>query len=309
VTGIEPERIVRGGQRTARRQDTVAWLLIIPALLVAGGVSVYPLLRTLYLSFFDAPLIAFARPARWAGLGNYAQALQYAAFRDGIAHTLYFTVLSVGAELVLGVVTALLLNQRFRGRASLRALLILPLAIPTVVNATMWRWIYNPEYGALNALLTQLRLAAEYRSWLGEEGLAMNMVILADVWKNYPLVTLIVLAALQSINRDLYEAAAVDGAGAWRAFWSITLPALRPALLVVTVLRTVEAMKVFDIIYVMTRGGPADSTKTLSFYVYQEAFAFLRLGSGAAYAFLTLVLIAVFVVLYIRLIRAEAVTA
>lgn len=136
----------------------------------------------------------------------------------------------------------------------------------------------------------------------------MNMVILADVWKNYPLVTLIVLAALQLISRDLYEAAAVDGADAWRVFWSITLPAIRPALLVVTVLRTVEAMKVFDIIYVMTRGGPADSTKTLSFYVYQEAFAFLRLGSGAAYAFLTVVLIAFFVVLYIRLIRAEAAT-
>ncbi len=286
----------------------MAWLLILPALLVAGGVAVYPLVRTLYLSFFDAPLIAFARPPRWTGLGNYLQALQYSAFQDGIAHTLYFTVLSVGAELILGVLTALLLNQRFAGRAALRVLLILPLAIPTVVNATMWRWIYNPEYGALNALLTQLHLAAGYRSWLGEEGLAMNMVILADVWKNYPLVTLIVLAALQLISRDLYEAAAVDGADAWRVFWSITLPAIRPALLVVTVLRTVEAMKVFDIIYVMTRGGPADSTKTLSFYVYQEAFAFLRLGSGAAYAFLTVVLIAFFVVLYIRLIRAEAAT-
>lgn len=291
-----------------RRQDTVAWLLILPALFVAGGVAIYPLARTLYLSFFDAPLLSFARPPRWTGLGNYLQALHYSAFQAGIAHTLYFTVLSVGAELILGVLTALLLNQRFGGRAALRVLLILPLAIPTVVNATMWRWIYNPEYGALNALLTQLHLTAEYRSWLGEEGLAMNMVILADVWKNYPLVTLIVLAALQSISRDLYEAAAVDGAGPWRGFWSITLPAIRPALLVVTVLRTVEAMKVFDIIYVMTRGGPADSTKTLSFYVYQEAFAFLRLGSGAAYAFLTVVLIAFFVALYIRLIRAEAAT-
>ncbi|MEJ2289092.1 MAG: NAD(P)-dependent oxidoreductase, partial [Deinococcales bacterium] len=177
----------------------------------------------------------------------------------------------------------------------------------TVVNAVMWRWIYNPEYGALNALLTQLHILPAYRSWLGAPGIAMNMIVAADVWKNFTLVALLVLAALQTIPVELHDAARVDGAGGVQRFRYITLPGIRPALLVALVLRTVEALKVFDIIYVMTRGGPASSTKTLSFLVYEEAFSFLQLGSAAAYAFLTVALILVFVAVYIRLLQSRGV--
>ena len=289
----------------AARRASVPWLMLLPALAVVGGVVGYPFFRTLYLSFFNAPLLSHVRTA--VGLGNYLHAFQSAEFRADVVHTLHFTVGSIGLELVLGVAVALFLNRPFVGQRFLRAMLILPLALPTVVNAVMWRWIYNPEYGALNALLTQTHILGSYRTWLGTPGLAMNMIIVADVWKNFTLVALLVLAALQTIPVELHDAARVDGAGGWQRFRFITLPGIRPALLVALVLRTVEALKVFDIIYVMTRGGPASSTKTLSFLVYDEAFSFLKLGSAAAYAFLTVALIMVFVGVYIRLLQSRGV--
>lgn len=193
---------------------------------------------------------------------------------------------------------ALLLNQKFHGRNLLRVLVILPWALPTIVNATMWRLNFNPDYGSINALLTQLGVIDHYRSWLGDPASALNAVMLADIWKNYPLITLLTLAALQTIPDDLYEAARLDGASAWRRFRAITLPAILAPLAVALVLRTIDAFKVFDIIYVMTRGGPMDSTKTLSFFVYQESFSYLRAGSGAAYAVLMTLLCGVLIALY-----------
>ncbi|MDT3683164.1 MAG: sugar ABC transporter permease [Trueperaceae bacterium] len=290
---------------TGRRSNVAAWLMLLPALAVVGGVVGYPFLRTLYLSLFDAPLLGKSRT--FLGLANYLQAFSTPEFRAAIWHTLHFTVGSIGIELVLGVAVAIFLNREFFGQRALRALLILPLALPTVVNAVMWRWIYNPEYGALNAALTQLHILPDYRSWLGVPGLAMNMIILADVWKNFTLVSLLVLAALQTIPAELHDAARVDGAGPLQRIRFITLPGIRPALLVALVLRTVEALKVFDIIYVMTGGGPASSTKTLSFMVYQEAFSFLKLGTAAAQAFITVALIMVFVGIYIRLLQSRGV--
>jgi multiple sugar transport system permease protein len=288
-----------------RRERLTAYTMLLPILLVVLGAVGYPLLFTLYLSFTDSRLTGLDQPARWVGLENYARALSSPQFQSAALHTAYFVVVSVSIELVLGVLVALLLNQRFFGRSVARLLLIVPLALPTIVNAMMWRWIYNPEFGALNALLTQLHLLGDYRSWLGEPGLAMNMVIVADVWKNYPIIALVVLAALQLIPKELYEAAAMDGASAWQRFWRITWPGILPALSVAVVLRTIEAVKVFDIIYVMTRGGPADSTKTLSFLVYQEGFSYLRSGSAAAYAYLVVFVSAVFIGLYIALLRRQ----
>lgn len=289
----------------ARTNRVFAWLLLLPALGIVAGVVGYPFLRTLYISFFDAHLLGGIR--EWVGPANYLQAFRSGDFIAAVGHTLYFAIVSVGIEVVIGVAVALFLNRTFRGRRVLRALLILPLALPTIVNGIMWRWIYNPEYGALNAFLTQTSILPAYRSWLGQPDLAMNMIIVADVWKNFPLVTLLVLAALQTVPTDLHDAARVDGASPWQRFLAITLPGIRPALLVALVLRSVEALKVFDVIYVMTRGGPANSTKTLSFLVYEQAFSFLQIGEAAAYAFITVALIMVFVVIYIRLVRSQGV--
>ena len=244
---------------TARRDRLSAWLLLVPLLVIMLAVTAYPLIRTLLLSFTDTGLTGAS--GDWVGLDNYRDALSNPDYREAFGHTLYFTAISVTLELVLGVLVGLLLNERFPGRAFVRALMVLPWALPTIVNAMMWRLILNPDYGAFNALLTQLGLIAKYRSWLGDPATAMNMVILADVWKNYSLVALIVLAALQTIPQDLYEAARLDGAGAWTRFWRITLPGILGPLSVALVLRLIEAFKVFDIIYVMTRGGPADGTR------------------------------------------------
>jgi multiple sugar transport system permease protein len=228
------------------------------------------------------------------------------AFQRTLITTTEFAIVSVAAEMVIGVLAALLLNQQFHGRTVLRALMILPWALPTVVNATLWRLIYNPEYGALNAALTQLGLIDAYRSWLGEPGTALISLIVADCWKNFPLVALIALAALQAVPRDITAASLVDGAGPFNRFRFVILPYLAGPLMVALVLRTIEAFKVFDIIWVMTRGGPANSTRSLSILVYQEAFSFQRAGSGASLALMVTLLVSVLAAAYAGLVRKTA---
>jgi multiple sugar transport system permease protein/N,N'-diacetylchitobiose transport system permease protein len=197
------------------------------------------------------------------------------------------------------------MNVQFRGRWLLRSIMVLPWALPTIVNGTMWRWIFNPDYGALNALLTQLHILSHYRSWLGSPSLALNMVVLADVWKNTPLAAFLVLAGLQTIPKELFEAARVDGAGPIRTFFRVTLPLLRPTILIILVVRTIEAFKVFDIIYVMTRGGPANGTQTVAYYAYLQAFSNQLFGYGAALAYMMALFILGIALVYIRLLRQE----
>jgi multiple sugar transport system permease protein len=282
-----------------QREQRQAWVLLAPMLLVMLLLTAWPLLRTIWLSFTDAALIGSGETPAWIGLENYLYALSDPDFRASIWRTLYFTLVSVIIEGIIGVLVALLLNQKFIGRNVLRVLVILPWALPTIVNAMMWRLNFNPDYGSINALLSQLGIIDGYRSWLGSPEAALNAVMFADIWKNYPLVTLLVLAALQSIPEDLFEAARLDGASAWRRFRAITFPAIVAPLGVALVLRTIDAFKIFDIIYVMTRGGPVDSTKTLSFFVYQESFSYLRAGSGAAYAILMTLMCALLITLYL----------
>ena len=281
-----------------------AWLLMLPLLLVMLAVIGWPLADTVHLSFTNAKLVGTT--GDFVGFDNYTKLLSSLTFRRTLTTTTTFAVLSVSAEMIIGVLAALLLNQHFKGRTLLRALLILPWALPTVVNATLWRLIYNPEYGALNAALTQIGLLDAYRSWLGEPGSVMAALIVADAWKNFPLVALIALAALQAVPRDITAASLVDGAGPFARFRFVILPYLAGPLMVALVLRTIEAFKVFDIIWVMTRGGPANMTRTLSIQVYQEAFSFGRAGSGASLALIVTLLVTVLAVVYGLLIRKAA---
>ncbi|MBA8880166.1 carbohydrate ABC transporter permease [Phyllobacterium myrsinacearum] len=283
---------------------TRAWLLMLPLLIVMIAIIGWPLVDTVRLSFTDAKLVG--TEGNFVGFDNYVKMLSGSNFQRTLITTTLFAVLSVGAEMVIGVLAALLLNQQFYGRSILRALMILPWALPTVVNATLWRLIYNPEYGALNAALTQIGLLDAYRSWLGEPGTALTALIVADCWKNFPLVALIALAALQAVPRDITAASMVDGAGAWARFRFVIMPYLAGPLMVALVLRTIEAFKVFDLIWVMTRGGPANSTRTLSILVYQEAFSFQRAGSGASLALIVTLLVTVLAVAYAALIRKSA---
>ena len=279
-----------------------ALALLLPAAVVVFGVVLYPVGRTLVISLFD---VTSPLPGDYpfVGLSNYTRAFSDPAFYGVLGHTMYFTLVSTAAELVLGIAVALLLNAPLRARWFWRSLVVLPWALPTIVNGALWRWIYNGQYGALNGLLETLHLSDTPHQWLGSPFLALNMVILADVWKNTSIVVFFILAGLQTISSDLYESARMDGAGAWAAFWRITLPLLAPSIAVVLILRTIEAFKVFDIIYVMTGGGPASGTQTVAFYTYLQAFSNQLFGYGAALAYLIVLAVFALAMLYLRVLR------
>lgn len=274
-------------------------LLLAPMILVMGAVIGWPLIQTFVLSLTDTQLMDVSPPS-FVGFENFIKGLGNQGFLDALKVSGLFALVVVSSEMILGTGVALLLNEPFRGRNLVRALLILPWAVPTTVNAIMWRLIYNPEYGALNSLLFQLGFLDSYISWLGSADKALWSVMFADVWKNFSLVAMIALASLQTLPDSQIEAAKIDGAGAWQRFRYITLPHLIPSLQVALVLRIIEAVKVFDIIYVMTKGGPANKTRSASIFVYQEAFTNSRMGSGAAYAIIMVSLIMILIAFYIR---------
>jgi len=239
----------------------------------------------------------------FVGLSYYAATLSSAEFWDDFQRTFYFTIVSTAVETVAGVSVALLLNERFAGVKFLRAIIILPWAIPTVVNASLWKLIFNGQYGVFNAILQRVGLIDTYQSWLGSPDMAMNMIIVGDAWKMTPLAVIFFLAALQNVNRDIYEAAEIDGAGAVRRFFTLTLPYLRPVILVVIIMRTVEKFKAFDIFYIMTRGGPSNSTRTLMYGAYRKAFANLDSSNASVYAYLIAIIVMILTVAYIRIER------
>lgn len=279
----------------------LAFLLLVPTLLLVFGVLLYPILHTFALSLTDTHL-SRADSGNFVGVANFVRAVQDPEFRAAMGRTFYFALLTVPIETVLGLAIALLLNQRFRGRAFVRGLVILPWALPYVVNGVMWKWILNANYGALNALLSQVGLIDRYQIWLGDPATALHFVIFASIWKETPVAVILLLAALQGIPRELYEAARVDGANTLQRFWAVTLPLLRPVIAVTMVVKTVWALKEFDLIYVMTGGGPANATNVATFYTYLTTFKFLQFGYGAALAFI-IVLFALFIAFfYVRMI-------
>jgi ABC-type sugar transport system permease subunit len=285
---------------TLRQQDTlVGWLLIAPGLLIILGITLQPILTTLYLSFFEATS-GINIPKIFVGLSNYQELLKDSIFWETVGRTLYFMVVSVGLELVLGLAIAQLIHARPFGWNFLRVSLIIPWAVPTIVNGAMWRWIYNADYGALNGLLFDVGLIHRYVPWLIDPGRAMNLVIVADIWHTVPFVALIMQAALATLPVELDDAAAVDGANAWQRFWYVRLPLLRPVILVALVIRSVDAFRVFDIVYIITQGGPAFGTVTISYLTYLQTFSYGNLGRGSALSFLISIFTLAMALVYIR---------
>ncbi len=285
---------------TLQQQDRrTAWLLLAPSLLIILGVTAWPVFYTFILSFFNVSP-GINQPHTFVGLGNYLTILQDPLFWQTISRTFYFTIVSVGLELIIGLAVAQLIHSRPWGWQFLRFSLIIPWAVPTIVNGAMWRWIYSPDFGALNGLLLQLGLIKHYVPWLSRPELAMNLVIVADIWHTMPFVALVLQAALAALPEDLDEAAAVDGANAWQRFSKIRVPLLRPAILVVLIVRTVDAFRVFDIVYVLTSGGPAYKTMTITYLTYLNSFAFGKQGTGAALSFLISLFTIIMALIYIR---------
>jgi ABC-type sugar transport system permease subunit len=256
--------------------------LVAPALTLLVLVTAFPLLWTVWESLHarDLRMPWLGRP--FVGTGNYAELLGDARFWEALAHTMFFTVATVSLELVLGLAMALLLHRAATGRGLIRAAVLLPWAVPTVVAAMLWRFMFDSQAGIANAVLVGVGIMEEPVVWFVRASTAWVPIILADVWKTTPFVSLLLLAGLQGIDRSLYEAAAIDGAGAMRRLRHITLPLLKPAILVALLFRTLDAFRVFDLIYVTTGGGPGTATEPLALYAFTTLLQHLRFGYGSA---------------------------
>lgn len=277
------------------RPERAGWY-VAPAAALLALVTFYPLAHVLWLSLERRSLLDPGPPA-FTGLANYLRLAADERFWNALGNTLYFAIVSVSLELVLGLAFALAVQRPFRGRALLYGVILLPWAVPTAVSARMWEWMYNAEIGVLNHIL-----GAEV-NWLGAPAWALNAAVAMDVWKSTPFVALLLVAGLQGIPRELYHAAALDGASRWTVLRRITLPLLAPVILVALIFRTIDAFRVFDSIYVLTGGGPANSTETLSIYAYKTLFQSLEYGYGSALAVSVFVLVALVALVYVFLLR------
>jgi ABC-type sugar transport system permease subunit len=280
----------------ARLRARLAFWLLAPALLFVAVLGAFPVLSQFVLSFSEFNL-KFPDERGLVGFANYAKLASDGVFWTDLWQTAYFTVVSVGLELVLGLAAALLLNKVLRGRTAMNSSLIVPWALPTVVAATMWSLLLNDRVGLVNSVLERIGLMQEPIVWLGPR-LAMVSVITADVWKTTPFVAIILLAGLKSIPSQYYEAAALDGAGRWDVFRSITLPLLRPFIAVAVLFRTMDAFRIFDLVWVLT--GGASGTETLSVYIHRVLFRYADLGYGST---MTVALFAIIFALSLVLIR------
>jgi multiple sugar transport system permease protein len=272
------------------REQRTGWLLLLPALIMLGLVFAYPILRAFWLSLFTQNLGTQLQLV-FSGFDNYGRMVGDGRFWQSMWNTTVFTIASVFLELILGMGVALVLNQSFKGRGIVRTISLLPWALPTALMGLAWAWIFNDQYGVVNDILLRLGVLQTGISWLGNPTLAMMAVIIADVWKTTPFIALLLLAGLQSISSDLYEAHAIDGASAWQSFWKITVPLLMPQIVIALLFRFAQAFGIFDLIQVMTGGGPAGATETVSIYIYGTVMRYLDFGYGAALVVVTFLLL------------------
>ena len=286
------------GALLSTRYALLGVLLIAPTVLIFSAVIVYPLVSAAYLSLFS--IYTPTLQGHFVGLDNYTKLLSGGEFWNSLRTTLIWTLGTLAVQLVAGVLLALLLHQNLLFRSLARGLILFPYFMSTVVAVLVWRWLFNDLYGILNHLLMQAGIIDMPMDWLGQMPNAMASLILVGAWKYFPFVVITVLARLQTIPPALYEAAGMDGAGPIARFWDITLPQLRDVLLVVVLLRAIWDFKEFDLIWLMTGGGPVTSTQTLPLLVYREAFALNEMGGATAVAVLMMLVMLVFMALYIR---------
>ena len=295
----------------ARRRVRTAWLFLAPMLFVLGVVAGWPFLRTVYYSFTDASL-ADLDARQWVGFDNYFSVLTLPSGRllyDGLLvdpvwwravwNTVRFAVISVACETVLGMIVALSLNADFPGRGIVRAAILIPWAIPTIVSAKMWQWMLNDQFGIINVVLLNLGLIDSKIAWTASADTAMVAVLIVDIWKSTPFMALLILAALQMLPREILEVARLDGANPWQIFWRVTLPLIRPAVMVAVIFRALDALRIFDLIYVLTPNNV--QTKSMSIFARENLFEFDKFAYGSAASTLLFLIIGLLTIAYIRL--------
>lgn len=269
-----------GGRLRLGYDQSTAYALVLPVFIVLCLVAVYPIFYSLYLSLFELNL---ARPhrTRFVGLGNYLRILENPQFWIAVQRTLLYTVIVVACTTLLGLAVALLLNEVFRGRRFLAAMLLVPWATPSVVNGLMWKWIYEPTYGSLNGLLKQFGIIDKYQIWLADPELTIPLIAQAAIWKQLPLAAILMLVSMKAIPEDLYRAAKVDGANVFERFAHVTLPSMKVGFMLVLIYETMISIRHFDLFMILTQGGPGDASFVMSWLIYVETFRSLNFGMGA----------------------------
>lgn len=298
--------MAQASQKLSLLERQYAWLgvlLIGPTVLIFCAVIVYPLISALYLSLFS--IYTPTLEGEFVGFSNYAQLLSTGRFWSSLWTTIVWTVGTLTLQIVFGVAMALILHQNMWFRSLARSLILFPYFVSTVVAVLVWRWLFNDLYGILNHFLIVANIVDMPVDWLGSMPNAMFSIILVGAWKYFPFVVIAVLARLQTIPEPLYEAARIDGAGPIARFFDVTLPQLREVLVVIIMLRAIWDFKEFDLIFLLTGGGPVESTQTLPLLVYEEAFALNEMGMASAYAVLMMAVMLIFMLVYIRRTRQE----
>src|SRR5436190_7653871 len=295
----------RGRRSVQERADArLGLLMAAPAILTILFIAVIPLAQTIQDSLFQISLKFENAPRPFVGLNNYLSLLGDDSWFNALRVTTIISVVSVAVELVLGLLIALLINRSFRGRGIVRASVLVPWALTTVVAAKMWAWIYDGRYGIVNDLLMRLGVIEQPIIFLVRPELTIWAMIAAEIWKTTPFMALLLLAGLQLMPHELYEAAALDGASRWQVFWRVTLPLLRPTILVALLLRTIDAVRMFDLPRVLTNGGPGKSTETVVLYTYNTFFTSLNFGYGSTLAVMIFLIVVLVSFIYIKVLGA-----
>jgi multiple sugar transport system permease protein len=294
------------GRRSAleNAEARLGLVLAAPAILTILMIAVIPLAQTILDSLFQISLKFENAPRPFIGLDNYRSVLGDDSWLNALRVTGVVAGASVAAELVLGMIVALLIDRSFRGRGLVRASVLVPWALTTVVSAKMWAWIYDGRYGLANDLLMKVHLIDQPIIFLVRPEVTIWAMIAAEIWKTTPFMALLLLAGLQLIPHELYEAAALDGASRWQAFWRVTLPLLRPTILVALLFRTIDAVRMFDLPRVLTNGGPGRSTETVVLYTYNTFFTSLNFGYGSTLAVVIFLIVMLVSFIYIKVLGA-----
>ena len=301
VTVAQPER------RKAKLWDKIyPYFSITVPFLVIALFTIYPVLYAVRISFYRY-LLTKPKSHPFIGLDNFKEVITSYYFRTSLVNTAVFTVAVVIGVTIFGLIVAMLLNSKVRTANALKILILLPWAIPSVVGGLMWKWILNSDFGILSGILYGLGIIHQYIPFLANPILAKLSMVIATIWKEGPLAAIFLLAGLQLIPTELYEAARIDGGGGWRIFRFVTLPLLQPIMLIVVVYETITSILVFDLIYVLTGGGPGDSTSMISWFAYAEIFKNLNLGHGVALAIIIALITLVLIMVYLRVIKSEEV--
>jgi len=304
LTASVPAQVkVRRGPQ-ARSDARLGLMLAAPAVAFIVLVAFFPLLGTIRDSLYKISLRFANTPRPFVGLQNYADVLKDSDWHDALRVTGMVAGVSVVVELVLGMIIALAINRNFAGRGIVRASVLVPWALTTVVSARMWAWIYDARYGIANDILIKLHIIDRPLIFLAKPNLTIWAMIGAEIWKTTPFMALLLLAGLQLISSDIYEAASIDGANGWQQFWRITLPMMKPTILVALLFRTIDAVRMFDLPRVLTNGGPGNSTKTLVLYNYETLFTTFNFGYGSALAVMTFVIVLAISFVYIKVLGA-----